>query len=82
MMLISWQTLHPESTTCKLVFASTSKAAGITVPVHSIYITALIHTAAVCESVIFGLVCVTPITVKPLSTNGHILIIVCDSLNC
>ncbi|XP_046367691.2 meiosis 1 arrest protein-like isoform X3 [Haliotis rufescens] len=56
-------TLHPESATCKLVFASTSKAAGITVPVHSIYITALIHTAAVCESVIFGL----PLMVQPTS---------------
>ncbi|XP_067654459.1 meiosis 1 arrest protein-like [Haliotis asinina] len=56
-------TLHPESATCKLVFASTSKAAGITIPVHHIYISALIHTAAVCESLVFGM----PLIVQPTS---------------
>ncbi|XP_046553779.1 meiosis 1 arrest protein-like [Haliotis rubra] len=56
-------TLHPESANCKLVFASTSKAAGITIPVHSIYISALIHTTAVCESIVFGM----PLIVQPTS---------------
>ena len=42
----------------KTVFPSNSKAVGMMVPVHRIKITAMIPSASLCESVIFGMVIV------------------------
>ncbi|XP_050408305.2 meiosis 1 arrest protein [Patella vulgata] len=48
-------TLHPDSASCKSVFPSTSKATGMTVPIHKIKITNLLPTTSVCESLVFGM---------------------------
>nr|KAG5697957.1 hypothetical protein BaRGS_030270 [Batillaria attramentaria] len=47
--------LHPDSSHCKLVFPCPSKAAGLTVPIHSLSVVGTLPADTVCDSLIFGL---------------------------
>ncbi|KAK3608503.1 hypothetical protein CHS0354_010353 [Potamilus streckersoni] len=48
-------TVHPESSAMKMVFPTTSKALGMTIPVWKIHVTSLVPVSAICDSTIFGM---------------------------
>lgn len=48
--------MHADSSAMKVVFPSTSKAMGITVPVYRLQVISRVPVSAVCDSTVFGMV--------------------------
>ncbi|XP_053384829.1 meiosis 1 arrest protein-like [Mercenaria mercenaria] len=56
-------TLHCDSSAMKMVFPSTSKAMGMSVPIYKLQITGLVPLTTICDSLVFGM----PMIAQPTS---------------
>ncbi|XP_060577357.1 meiosis 1 arrest protein-like [Ruditapes philippinarum] len=56
-------TVHCDSSAMKMVFPSTSKAMGISIPIYKLRVTSLVPLTAVCDSLVFGM----PMIAQPTS---------------
>jgi len=48
--------VHADSSSMKMIFPSTSKAMGISIPVYKLQVISRVPVSAVCDSIVFGMV--------------------------
>ncbi|KAH3752614.1 meiosis 1 arrest protein-like [Dreissena polymorpha] len=79
-------TIHADSSSMKMVFPSTSKAMGISVPIYQLQVTSLVPVTAVCDSIVFDMPLVAKATAcwkmewDDLEKNHQLLIALCQAL--